>query len=186
MTHLSYLDLLPEDLIGELYTHLHGESKKLIEFGELFKRVYDKMIKNITEGNIEPEKYFYVHIDEIMMHAPTVNKILYHNVESNSSDSVCILLNQSEWLYGFYKDDYTQFYDRCWNGYLFLLFKIKYLGNSIDNLVTNKEYYVMQHYSLRSEYRVLNIDYTDSWKYMWNTILTKTDRRAMMSDYLEK
>ena len=190
MTHLSYLDLLPEDLIGELYTYLQTESKKLVGFGELFKRVYNKMVKNITDGNIIPKKYFSTSISLLLsdMDLHPITHTIYRALNYIEKDNyqktidMNILMNSCIYLYGLYRPINNLSY-KCINCSLYI-YKIKYIGKNINDLITNKEYYVIRHYYTNRAGIYMYVDISDSWKYMWNHIMSTSDRVTIKFEYL--
>lgn len=137
---MSYLHLLPEELILEVYKILRKDSAKLREVSDLYDKTYLKMMNLIGQGKIDPDDYF----DEIIPFADFFNvedvtKLAYYKVYAEITDSG-----------DFYYDSYTA------------IFKVKYKDE-------DKVYYkIIFHEEDIHVGNTTQQSHCDTWEYMWN------------------
>lgn len=61
---MSYLELLPEDLINVLCEYLKSDMMKLIGINQIIDKNINKILRNIKSGNVDPVMYFKEKIEQ--------------------------------------------------------------------------------------------------------------------------
>lgn len=203
---MSHFDLLPDELILEVFKFLKGESVKMVRCTDSCTRVHQKLIENINLGNIDPNDWFQL-ID---------NKLIKENLNKFiNSEAISVTVDKlTRGPYGKYYngdatkgtikyDDIDQILDDCpiigsylnyveydngYQGSMYLIYQIEFNKDNKCSFVKGKKYYILRSYDWDTMSTKTEILYNEKWKNFWNLCLDQNQRWTVLREngYIEK
>lgn len=185
----TYFDLLPDDLLLIILR----ENMILKDVNSNFKRVFDDMIKRISDGVIQPMEYFTPVTNECM-----VNRSWYNfTVEGIDVSNEYFELHEFLRKIRNCNDTITYFYDTYfyYQGYITIIYQTQIefyydlmeLAGISSGEIPSKICYLYIKGSWGSTVSTFSIYVDVTWKNFWNIKLDQVDRDILMrrNNYME-